>query len=386
MKKSVASILGIFFILPAFASGVSKSDGVVFSCDNTKLSQIEKEVDQYLLSLKIDRSLYTKTLDKKNKSLNYRLNTLQTETDTLTLYRQIKYNIEDEEVRIPVSFKAQKMVKTTSRKEIVLSLMQHGRETKFTGDLCTSEAFKDHVGIRQNIVLWGQKLNFGWPNGGPAYWNEKYWDKGTPLKNVSIVDAFLDVFLNQKEYGIGCYTATKLVMIQGVVDYYARVNKNPVALQKVIDRLYSRDQDPLVNIEPRKMWSFERDFNMAEVHEPGKILVIHEDVAPGNFVPGDWAYFYNTDVVSWKETGYEGSNAIYLGKEKFGDYYNTNNHAYSYRETLDKVYQWRHGVWDRVEDASKKKPLADEDYLQLGRTPKYGGLLLDYRVHHDFFM
>ncbi len=59
--------------------------------------------------------------------------------------------------------------------------------------------------------------------------------------------------------------------------------------------------------------------------------------------------------------------------------------AYTYAQKLHEVYQWRHGVFNRVRDADKVQPLAASDLLQLGSTPVEGGLQLDIRVAPKHF-
>ncbi|MDO8414745.1 MAG: hypothetical protein Q7S87_00890 [Agitococcus sp.] len=108
---------------------------------------------------------------------------------------------------------------------------------------------------------------------------------------------------------------------------------------------------------------------------------LQEKVAPTNFVPGDWAYFLNTDAKSYQQPGYEGSNAVYLGGNKFDDYYNDNHHHhYTYHEKMEEVYQWRHGVFRRRRDAAKREVMAKNTFERLGKTPEEGGLLLAYRA------
>ena len=113
--------------------------------------------------------------------------------------------------------------------------------------------------------------------------------------------------------------------------------------------------------------------------------MLFRSVAARHFVPGDWVFFRNTDPVSSRKTGYEGSNAIYLGRNRFDDYYNDNAHAYSYREKLDEVFQWRNGVFSRSRDADRIQPLAERDFEQLGATPADGGFVTDLRVYPYFF-
>ena len=140
------------------------------------------------------------------------------------------------------------------------------------------------------------------------------------------------------------------------------------------------DKDPLVDVEPGIMWSFEKDYDPKNLTQLGKLLTIQQNIAAKNFVPGDWAYILNTDPISSQKTGYEGSNAIYLGRNKFVDYYNDNNHAYTYLEKLDEVYQWRNGVFSRSRDAAKIKPLSSDDFERLGKSPSENGLIQSFRV------
>jgi hypothetical protein len=189
----------------------------------------------------------------------------------------------------------------------------------------------------------------------------------------------MDTFINQKKYSIGCYTATKLSMIQGVLDYYHRLKKDDVKLRLVENRLL-QGKEPLEDIEPGKLWSFEEDLAPQELNRPGKLLSITSGVAPNNLVPGDWLYFLNTDPITHEKIGYEGSNAIYLGRGKFDDYYNDNHHSYTYREKLNEVYQWRNGVFSRSRDAAKVVPISDTDIERLSTTPENGGILLSLRV------
>ena len=189
----------------------------------------------------------------------------------------------------------------------------------------------------------------------------------------------MDVFLHQDKYAMGCYTATKLVIVQGTLDYYSRVKRDQEKTHRVEEALLA-DGDPLVGIEPGSMWSFEKDFDTHEMEQKGKLLKIYSSVASGNFVPGDWSYILNTDPLSEQKTGYEGSNAIYLGRNRFDDYYNDNNHSYTYEQKLDEVYQWRNGVFSRLRDVKKIKLLSAEEQALLGNTPEDGGLELDKRV------
>lgn len=359
-----------------------QSSGILFVCAPDRLARLKAGMTQYLAALGIDPALYRVRM--RPTTLRYVLDTPSEDTSTLDFHRRPELGIAPHVVRLPAGNGRLREVETVSAKEIVLALMQHGRLTVFSGKACAVEALRDHVGIRQNIVAWAEVLEWGWPEGGPAKWNRKYWRAGTPRLGHPLYAAVMDIFLNQDKYEIGCYTATKLVIVQGILDYYYRVKRDAAKARSAETRLLA-DSDPLANVEPGRMWSFEPDFDHRELTRPGKILRIAYGTAAHNFVPGDWSYFLNTDPVTYQKTGYEGSNAIYLGRDRFDDYYNDHDHHFSFREKLDEVYQWRHQVFSRTRDADKIVPLSEAELDRLGRPPEAGGLLLTLRTMPYFF-
>lgn len=367
-------------IVPA----ASADEGIRFTCAPNSLGRIESGMAAYLADLKIDPGWVVKKADLTRGTLVYTLNTPEDDADTLHLKERPEYAIHEQIVRLPMRNGKTRKVSTVSQKEILLALLQHGRLTEFSGGNCTLEALKELVGVRQNIVAWSENLDWVWPDGGPAEWNAKYWRDGTPLPGVPLQVALDDAFHQPHKYSIGCYTAAKLIMVQGILDYFRRVEKRP-SRRKLIEARLAFDRDPLLNVEPGKMWSFEKDFDPGELSRPGKLLQIQYSVAPRNFVPGDWAYLLNTDPVSARKTGYEGSSAIYLGRNKFNDDYNDNGHAYTYREKLNEVYQWRNGVFSRTRDGAKARLLSREDFERLSKPPAEGGLVMDFRVFPLFF-
>lgn len=388
---------GIFYLCLALPLGAIASpqpesitqraltdEGIRFSCKPGRLKIVESGMDAYLLSQGIATGLFVKKTERMNGILVYTLNTPDEDVNTLNFKDRPEMQIRDDVVTLPVRHGLREKINTVSKKEILLALLQHGRLTEFNGTACNLEALKDHVAIRQNTVAWAENLTWIWPDGDKAIWNKKYWTRGTPKAGFSLHEALNDVFMNQRKYSIGCYTATKIVVAQGVLDYYRRIKRSPAQL-KLIEKRLTADHDLLVNIEPSGMWDFEKDFDPQERNRPGKLLRIKRGVMPMNFVPGDWIYLLNTDPVSSIKTGYEGSNAIYLGRDKFDDYYNDNLHSYSYFQKLNEVYQWRNGVFNRSRDAAKIKPLTPQDVELLSRQPSEGGLLKTLRVYPYFF-
>ena len=359
-------------------------EGVRFVCPRHLLPAIKVGMAEYVKSLAIPEALVVVTERPAEGVLVYTLATPPHDTSTLDFSARPSMNVSTDEVTLSVGPDSTSQVRTVSRQEILLALLQHGRLTTLRGSACSVEALSDHVALRQNIVAWAENLRWGWPNGGAAEWNEKYWNHGTPKPGVPLREAIDDAFSNQSAYTMGCYTATKLAIVKGVLDYYDRVRVSPALARLVQARLLS-DHDPLSDVEPGSVWSFEPGFNPKDASRPGKLLAMVREVSPKNFVPGDWVYFLNTDPVSRQKSGYEGSNAIYLGRDRFDDYYGENNHAYTYAEKLDEVFQWRNGVFSRIRDASKRKPLDAQELELLSASPKAGGLVEKWRVVPEFF-
>jgi hypothetical protein len=169
------------------------------------------------------------------------------------------------------------------------------------------------------------------------------------------------------------------------LDYYARIKKDPKTLAIVEKRLLL-DNDPLVSVEPNHMWSFEADFDPKEGKLPGKVLKLETGIASKNIIPGDWIYFLNTDPITYQKTGYEGSNAIYLGRNLFDDYYyDEGGHNFTYKQKVQEVFNWRNRVFNRARDKDRIHHLSEEDMNKLTQSPKEGGLQLDLRVSPYFF-
>lgn len=366
-------------LAPSFLAAESvTAGGIRFQCAPSLLAQVGQEMDAFLDELAIPADQVSKTSSASGTQLSYRLRTPEHDTSTLDLVDRPEYALASEAISLPAA-RGMRVVHTVSRKEILLALLQHGRLTEMRGNECSVAALREMIGIRQNVVAWAEHLEWIWPNGGPARWNAKFWREGTPLSSRPLADAFLDIFLQQQRYTIGCYTATKIVFVHALLDYHRRVKPDAQKLRLLESRLLA-DGEPLVDVEPAGMWSFEDDFDPAGLSRPGKLLRLHADVAMRNFVPGDWVYLLNTDPVSRRKTGYEGSNAIYLGGGRFGDYYNDHQHAYAYEEKLDEVYQWRHGVFNRRRDAQKRQALSAPAMARLSDSPARGGLVFGFRV------
>lgn len=374
----------LFALLACATSLAGANEGIRYTCAPSRIGIVTADMTDYLRALGIAPELVTTRIDLTQGIALYTLNTPPDDTDTLTLKDRPEMAIHDETVELPNGDGKYRRIAVVSKKEILLSLMQHGRLTEFQDQACDVEALKEHVGLRQNIAAWAGELHWVWPDGDAAQWNKKYWTRGTPNRRHPLHEALADVFVHQPQYSIGCYTAAKLVIVQGVLDYFRRVKKSPARLKQLERRLWA-DGEPLSGIEPGRMWDFEPNFDPRDADRPGKLMKLVSPVAPKNFVAGDWIYLLNTDAMSYRKTGYEGANPIYLGRNRFADYFDDHDHAYSYEEKLDEVYQWRNGVFSRSRDAAKRKPLTQEDYERLSHAPVDGGLQTGLRTFPYLF-
>jgi len=354
-------------------------DGVVYECPGRNIESLAVDVLTYFRSLGISEEQVHLFQNIEHGFLEFTLADAQNSTDTLTLINRREFELKEELVQLPSDTNHPKTVLTVSRKEILMAMLQSGRISKFSGRGCTLDALKDQVGVRQNIVAWADSVAWHWPNGGYAKWNRKYWNHGNLKFNHPFHEALADVFIHPDKYSFGCYTASKLTILQGVVDYYRRI-KHDLETAAIIEKRLLADRDPLRHIEPGSMWSFEKEETAQDIARPGKLLYLQEKIPVNNFIPGDWSYFLNTDPVTYQKTGYEGSNAIYLGRGKFDDFYNDNNGSYTYKEKLNEVFQWRNHVFSRSRDGAKIKPLTAKDLDRLGNSPDDDGLQLEYRA------
>lgn len=362
---------------PAAADG-----GIRFICSPARLAKIPSDMAAYLAELGIAPAWVVG--ERSAGRLRYALHASLDDGDTLGLHARPELAISDDVVTLPAPRGRWRRQATVSKKEILLALLQRGRVTEFSGGDCSLAALREHVAVRQNIVAWAERLNWHWPDGEAAQWNRKYWQDGTLRPGFALHEAVNDAFMHQEKYSLGCYTGAKLVMLQGVLDYYGRIKQDFRLVGRIEARLLA-DREPLVDVEPARMWDFEPGFDRRRGDRPGKLLRLLSGVAARNFVPGDWVHVMNTDRVSYRITGYEGSNPIYLGRNRFNDYYNDHGRAYSYREKLDEVFQWRHSVFNTQRDAARIQPLSAREIERLGATPAAGGLVIDKRIFPQYF-
>jgi hypothetical protein len=221
----------VFVLFCCFYS-LSASADVSFACKESQAQFVLNQPKAWLDDVVVSK-----------KDANIVLSLKQEKTKMETRF----FKIEPEYVFHPV---LKKDIEVVSKKEILWGLLSPGRQLVLPG--CDVSVLEEHVELRQNIVLWSSNLEWGWPDGESAFWNQKLWNRGTPLGKELTYVALFDVFSNQSFYGIGCYAATKIIYSFGMLDYYKRVNPNEEKYNRLVSLLWS-DGDPLVNIEPPEM-------------------------------------------------------------------------------------------------------------------------------------
>ena len=358
--------------------------GIQFTCESAQVLPLEQQLQAYFAELGVEPKWVRSQRDLFAGTLRLTLDVPSGATDTLTLARQPKWRLRPDTVSLPTLEGPDRKVKVVSRKEIVLALLHPGRLTEFPAEACSVQALVEHVEIRQNIVAWTQYLGFSFPDGEPAQWNPLYWSNASPGPFAPLREAVQDMFLNQEMYSVGCYTAAKMVYMQGVLDYYDRVRPNQKKLSAIEQQLM-RQGAHFKNVEPGAMWQFYADSDPAEASRPGTLLQFTAYAGARHVVPGDWAYLRNTDPVSERRVGYEGSNIIYMGQGLFEDYYTPHNDMFPYTKKLNEVYQWRHGVLGDEREIAVPENLTAAKLAQLARAPEQGGLQLPWRAGPRFF-
>lgn len=379
-------------ILNAAHSDVSKRDtapqgqGLVFKCSPEAIQNIQADMEKYLTQVGVTEDLYEVSVREGGTFLNYRIKKSEADGNTLNLSRRESLNIQDEVYHLDTAKGEIREVKTVSKKEIVLAVFQVGRTTMMAGSACDTDSFRDFVGIRQNMVAWVQGINWDFPNDSSEQkFNPELWYKdektGFQPRSGKVYQALHDTFINDRTYAMACYDSTILSITHGILDYYYRVKKDHKKFEAVLKDL-NYDSKPIAHMIPGKLWSNLPGYNPADDNVRDKILTFAHDVASHNFIPGDWIYVKNVDYVSSEKYGYEGSNALYLGRNYFNDYYNeTPNRRFTFEQKINEVYQWRHGVFTSS-DKKKAVAISQDEFQKLLKTPEQGGLLRSHRMFY----
>lgn len=369
--------------------------GIRFECRPEEIEHIKSDMNAYFTQLEFPTNMINQHRCHRH-DLCYTLKTPRDDTNTINLATRPELNI------LPEILEYQrgdgKIIRNayTSKKEIVAALMQHGREYVLRGPRCSVNALRDHVGVRQNIAKWAQIALMRWnfpeewvfkngkwaTEGRAAQMNPSVWgklhDRFIP-EGVAPHVAVADAFIGSYNYSMGCLTATKLIMIQGIMDYYRHVKKD----QKMADYL-----DQIAKRAPI-------DDIVINRQQQGKYLTRQDNIVGNNIIPGDWIYIDNPDPKSADIAGYEGANKIYIGGDRFSSlyqdspnarhtspYYLQSPHNKSLDYITQEVFNWRFNILEDYENNPKRAFLTRQQVIELRNSPDdklKPGLLLTSR-------
>ncbi len=340
--------------------------GIQFTCSAEQIKELEKDFEKLFLDYGWIRpfpsSLAKIRLSSDNKQLYLNLNTPVSDTDTLSLHSRPEFMITPEIDSFVDRAGIKHDYKVASQQEIITSMLQNGRLFKFDKTFCTFDKFMEHVRIRKNIIKWGIRAMWKFPEGETQY-NKKLWAHGWKLQpGVKSSEAISDAFTGKVNYEIGCTKACQKIMAQGILDFYKNVKKD----SKMIDYLDGiTAPTPLDTMEMTVHGT-----SIIDRVQEGTLVDRHFKVPSNHWVPGDWGWIKNPDEESAEENGLEGCNIVYIGRGLFVVYYETDPDR-TLDEALVRVYQWRKD--------SKEEPITDGLKKRLRKDPRDAGLLRDVR-------
>ena len=329
--------------------------GLNFKCTKEEIKLLEREFGNIFKGYGWTPKQAILKTGADGEHLNVHLNSPFNETSTLELKNRKDLKIIDNTAIFYRKDGEPEAYPIVSDKEIMAAMLQRGRLFEYNGAYCSIEKFLEQIAIRRNIVLWGIRAFWKFPDGTSEKPNPVNWRKKWRTRDgVPITGAIDDAFSGKFPYEIGCTKACQLIMAQGVLDYFKSVKKD----QKMSGFLESTlTTFPLDRVEPKGS-------------SEGTLLTRHFDVPSDNWVPGDWGWIKNVDRESADEYGFEGSNIIYIGRGNFVVYYDADQDR-----TLDQVVYRVYG-WRKDE---KEEPRSDELIKLLKKDPRSGGLLRDVR-------
>ena len=300
-----------------------KFSGIQFNCSAEENAKLLGEFDKLFHEFGWTAPPLIKTLvNKKGTQLTFSLNTADSDTSTIDLFQRNEFGIKADLDPFTDRKGKTQNYEVASQKEIIASLLQHGRLSEFDKSFCTFEKFMEHVRLRQNIVKWGVRAMWSFPEDGVTKTNPKKWNEDWSLKpGVKSSDAIADAFIGDYNYEIGCTKACQKIMAQGILDFFKNVKKDK-AISEHLDTITA--PYPLDTMEMTVNGDSKKD-----MVKEGTLVDRHFKVPADHWVPGDWGWIKNPDDESAAENGLEGANIVYIGRGLFVVYYE-NDHDRTY--------------------------------------------------------
>lgn len=354
----------------AFKPGrIPDESGVIFVGQSDLIAKVKAHMSSLLGQMGWTANQVLTRESPGGERIAYMLNSAPGDTNTFVLSRQPQLGLGPEMITYTSRLDQKKTLALVSQKEILAAMLQRGRAFIFSGARCQVEALKEQLALRQNVVYWGLRADWVFPedkvyryNTGD-YWQVMRGDDWTLKPGIRPSQAIADAFVGRFSYQIGCTSACRFIFTHGILDFYRAVQPNPSAqsrLEQVLD-----PRRPFADIAPTV------DRNRAVVKE-GRLMERHTDVPWNHWVPGDWGWIRNPDDKSAEELGSEGCNIIYAGGGFFVNYY-PERPPKTLEQAIKRVYGWRFGL-----DESELDLPADL-LDQLYQDPRSGGMLRDVR-------
>lgn len=343
--------------------------GIVFSGQYEQVAKAKGQMQQLLTQMGWTETHVQIRLAPDGKQVAYSLNSPAQETGTLSLAQQPQWGLAPEVISYQDRRGQTKTLALVSQKEVLAAMLQHGRVFRFDGEYCSVDQLKQELAVRQNIVYWGSRADWVFPedkiyryNTGD-FWEEMQGDDWTVKPGVRPMQAIADAFVGKFSYQIGCTSACRFIVAHGIFDYFHRVRPSPAVTAQLEQRLDPRR--PFLNMAP----AVDRD---GTYRREGLLVERQFDVPSDHWTPGDWGWIKNTDDKSSEELGSEGCNIIYAGGGIFVNYY-PERPPKTLDESIKRVYGWRFGIEEG------ELQLSPEVAEKLRRDPRDGGMLRDVR-------
>lgn len=360
---------------PRETTSPGDSWGIVFSGSAGDLARVREDMQGLLSAMGWTASQVCARTAADGASVCYSLNSSPADTDTFALSRRSDLGLATEAVAFTDRHGQTKSLALVSQKEILAAMLQRGRSFTFAGPNCSVDKLREHLAIRQNVVFWGFRTTWRHPEFNPyrynrdVYWEEMQGDDWQVKPGVRHSEAVADAFVGQYSYEIGCTSACRFIVAQGIFDYYQRIKQDKRRLLHIEASLDSRR--PFRDMAPPA----ER---LGTGIVQGLMLERHVRVPWNHWVPGDWGWIKNTDEKSSREFGSEGSNIIYAGGGVFVNYY-PERPVKNLDQLIKRVYGWSVGL-------DEEEVALDEALAQtLRKDPRDGGMLRDVRDFPKLF-
>ncbi len=356
-------------------SGAAEACGIVFSGPPLEIPRIKATMQQLLLAMGWTANQVQVHDSPEGGSVCFVLTDGAPDAGTFDLAKRPELGLAPETVQYIDRLGQKKAITMASKKEILATMLARGRRFEFSGPNCSVEKLKEHIAIRQNVVYWGFRAGWVFPENRTyqydtvEHWQPMLEDNWTLKPGVKPSKAVGDAFVGKSFYIIGCTSACRFIYAQGVFDYFQQVKPNPGVMSRLeasLDR-----QHPFAGMCPAR----NRD---GTAPPDGILLARHVDVPWNHWVPGDWGWIKNADPKSSDEFGSEGSNIIYAGGGVFLNYYH-NHQKKNLDQLLKRVYGWRFGLEESELDLEQ----ATMDLLR--KDPRDGGMLRDVRDFPKLF-